>query len=130
MLNASGFDIKLTLTTTMAVMTTPQTAAGQAGGTAPVACRLSVADLAAQARRWQRLMARAMTNRTETADGLRLSFRPDPGAEEELRTLVAVENECCAWAAWTVDTGNEMITLDVRSAGDGIAALRSMFRPR
>jgi len=110
-------------------MTTPQAAADQTGGTVPVACTLTPANLAAQAGRWQRLMARAMTKRTETADGVRLSFRPEPGTEEELRTLVAVENECCAWAAWTVDTDDETIVLDVRSAGDGVATLHSMFRP-
>ena len=103
-------------------MTTPQT-----GSTVPVACTLTPVDLAAQADRWQRLMARAMSERTETADGVRLSFRPEPGTEEELRTLVAVENECCAWAAWTVDTGDQAIILDVRSAGDGVAALHGMF---
>jgi hypothetical protein len=66
----------------------------------PVACTLGMAGLAAQARRWERLMARALTGRDETPEGLRLSFRPE--AEEELRALVAVETGCCAWAAWTV----------------------------
>jgi len=55
----------------------------------PIACTLSVADLRAQAQRWQRLMTRALTERSETADGLRLTFRPE--AEDELRALVAVE---------------------------------------
>jgi hypothetical protein len=102
------------------MMTTPQSVT--------VACTLTPGGLAAQAGRWQRLMARAMTKRTETADGVRLSFRAEPGTEEELRALVAVENECCAWAAWTVDTGGETIVLDVRSSGDGVATLHSMFR--
>ena len=66
-----------------------------------IACTLGVADLRAQARHWQRLMARALTERSETADGLRLTFRPE--AEDELRALVAVEAGCCAWAAWTVE---------------------------
>jgi len=109
-------------------MTTPQTP-GQAGGTVPVACTLTSAGLAAQAARWARLIARAMTGRTETADGLRLSFRPEPGTEDELRTLVAAENECCAWAAWTVDASARALAVDVRSSGDGIAALYSMFGP-
>ena len=42
-----------------------------------IACTLGVADLAGQARRWQRLMAQALTDRSETADGLRLTFRPE-----------------------------------------------------
>ena len=55
----------------------------------PVACTLTAAGLATQRRRWEQLMARALTGRAETADGLRLSFRPE--AEDELRALVAVE---------------------------------------
>ena len=92
----------------------------------PVACTLGVADLAAQRRRWQQLMARALTGRAETADGLCLTFRPE--AEDELRALVAVEAGCCAWAAWTVEPTAGAVVLDVRSAGEGVATLHSMFR--
>jgi len=108
-------------------MTTPQGPTDQADGTEPVACTLTPTDLAAQAGRWARLLARAMTERAETADGLRVSFRPDPGAEEELRSLVAVESECCRWAAWTVQASAGTIELDVRSTGVGIATLHGMF---
>ena len=92
----------------------------------PVACTLGAADLATQRRRWEQLMARALTGRAETADGLRLSFRPE--AEDELRTLVAVETGCCAWAAWTVEPTAGAVVLDVRSAGEGIATVHAMFR--
>src|SRR2546423_3004422 len=92
----------------------------------PVACTLGAADLAAQHRRWEQLMARALTGRDETADGLRLSFRPE--AEDELRALVAVETGCCAWAAWTVEPAAGAVVLDVRSADEGIATLHTMFR--
>jgi hypothetical protein len=109
-------------------MTTPQVTPDQADSTGPVACTLTPADLGAQAGRWQRLMARAMTERAETADGLRMSFRREPGTEEELRRLVGVESECCAWADWTVDTSAGNIMLEVSSAGPGIAALHGMFR--
>ena len=91
-----------------------------------IACTLGIADLAAQGRRWQRLMARALTGRAETADGLRLTFRPE--AEDELRALVAVETECCAWAAWTVEPAAGAVVLDVRSADEGVATLHAMFR--
>jgi hypothetical protein len=63
----SWFDIKSTLTAMLTLMTK----------SIPIACTLGVADLSAQARRWQRLMARALTERSETADGLRLTFRPE-----------------------------------------------------
>jgi hypothetical protein len=92
----------------------------------PVACTLTARGLAAQRRRWEQLMARTLTGRAETADGLRLSFRPE--AEDELRALVAVETECCAWAAWTVEPAAGAVVLDVRSAAEGIATLHAMFR--
>ena len=92
----------------------------------PVACTLGTADLAAQGRRWERLMARALTGRAETADGLRLTFRPE--AEDELRALVAVETGCCAWATWTVEPTAGAVVLDVRSADEGVATLHTMFR--
>jgi len=93
----------------------------------PVACSLGRADLADQARRWTRLAARAMTGRQQTADGVRVGFRPGPGTEEELRALVAVETRCCPWAAWTVHADATELVLDVRSANEGIAALHAMF---
>jgi len=96
-------------------------------GAAPVACSLPRASLAAQAARWVRLAARAMTERARTEDGLRISFRPEPGAEEELRTLVATENECCPWATWTVRADPGRIVLDVRSTGDGVTTLHGML---
>jgi hypothetical protein len=95
--------------------------------TTPVACTLTSADLAAQSQRWERLAARAMTERTETVDGLRMSFRPEPGAEKELRALVAVENECCRWADWTVEAADGQIVLAARASGDGVTALHGMF---
>jgi hypothetical protein len=91
----------------------------------PVACTLGVASLAAQRRRWEQLMARALTARDETPDGLRLSFRPE--AEAELRALVAIETGCCGWATWTMEAAAGAVVLDVRSADEGVTALRSMF---
>jgi len=98
-----------------------------AGATAPVACSLTRAGLAAQARRWERLAAGAMIRRERTGQGIRASFRPGPGTEEELRALVDVETRCCPWAAWAVHADGARLVLDVRAAGDGVAALHAMF---
>jgi hypothetical protein len=91
----------------------------------PIACTLTAGSLAAQHRRWEQLMARALTGRDETPDGLRLSFRPE--AEDELRALVAIETGCCAWATWTVEPADGAVVLGVRSADVGIATLHGMF---
>ena len=112
-------------------MTAQDSSADGRPGPVPVACALSSAGLAARSLRWEQFAARAMTGRAETADGLRLCFRPEPGAEDELRALAAAESECCPWAAWTVREDAGQLVLDVRSAGaDGIAALHSMFTGR
>jgi hypothetical protein len=104
------------------------TATGQdTTATAPVACSLTLAGLAAQAGRWERLAARAMTRRERTGRGIRASFRPGPGTEEELRALVDVETRCCPWATWAVHADDAQLVLDVRAAGDGVAALHAMF---
>jgi hypothetical protein len=38
-----------------------------------------------------------------------------------------VESRCCPWAAWTVHADGTRLVLDVRSAGDGVAALHAIF---
>jgi hypothetical protein len=100
---------------------------GQNGGAVPVACALTPAGLAAQSARWQRLAARALTERAETADGVRLAFRPGPGVEADLQALVATERECCRWAEWTVETDGQQVVLSVRATGTGTDALHEMF---
>ena len=92
----------------------------------PIACTLTSADLRGQARRWQRLIGRDLTGRTETDDGLRLWFRPQ--GEAELRALVAIESECCRWASWTVMSGPGEVTLGIRAPAEGAAILHEMFR--
>jgi len=108
-------------------MTAAQTPADDTTASAPVACSLTREGLAEQAGRWERLAARAMTGLALTADGLRLVFRPEPGIEEELRALVAVETQCCPWATWTVQASATELALDVRASGDGVTALHGMF---
>ena len=71
-------------------------------------------------------MRRAFGAAARVGDG---DVGDEPGVEDTLRELVAVENECCSWAAWAVETNGEATVLDVRSTGPGIATLHGMFRP-
>jgi hypothetical protein len=93
-----------------------------------VACTLSAGDLAAQAARWLKLRSAAEVSRVETEDGFSLVFQNTPAVETELRELVAVENDCCAWASWDVVPSNGAVVMQARSTGHGIDALRGMFR--
>ena len=108
-------------------MAAAQIPGDDATATAPVACSLTPAGLAEQAGRWMRLATRAMTRREQTGHGIRVSFRPGPGTEEELRALADVETRCCPWATWAVHADGSQLVLDVRAAGDGVAALHAMF---
>jgi hypothetical protein len=108
-------------------MTSEQAITGQNGGAVPVSCALTGAGLAAQGARWQRLAARALTDRADTSDGVRLAFQAGPGVEADLRELVATEQECCPWAEWTVAAGNQQVVLSVRATGAGTQALHHMF---
>ena|SRR5438128_2187375 len=93
----------------------------------PVACTLDSAGFARQSERWALVRARAELERIETPDGLQLHFRAEPGVEQELHELVAVENECCSWAAWSVEAEGNQAVLRITSTGDGVAVLHSMF---
>ena len=98
-----------------------------AGAEPVVACTLGAAELADTTRRWETLRRRAALEPVLNADGIRLAFRDEAGVEVELRALVEMETDCCAWANWTVARKDGLIVLDVRSAGSGIPALHGMF---
>ena len=92
-----------------------------------VACTLTDTDLKTQRERWLALGDNFGLGRQETDDGLRLSFRSHPGIREELDALVAVENECCSWADWSVEGDDEVLVMAARSEGTGIETLHGMF---
>jgi hypothetical protein len=92
-----------------------------------IACGLGGDETGAQVKRWMRLGRDAGLDRVETEDGLRIRFRDDPAAEEELRALVAVESNCCSWARWEVRRADGDLILEVSSAPGGAAALHTMF---
>jgi hypothetical protein len=63
-----------------------------------------------------------------THSGLRVSFRPDPAVEDELRALVGTERECCGWADWSIHANTDELSLEVSGAGDDIPVLQSSSR--
>lgn len=94
-----------------------------------IACTLTGQHQKAQRERWLALHEKHGLARNESPDGLRLTFADHPEVEAELHALVAVENDCCAWAAWTVERETEgEIVMAARSQGGGIATLHTMFK--
>jgi hypothetical protein len=92
-----------------------------------VACTLSDTDLKTQRERWLSLGENFGLGREETIDGLRLNFRYHPQIQEELEALVAVENQCCSWAAWSVERHEDQLVMAARSQETGVTTLHGMF---
>ena len=92
-----------------------------------IACTLSETDLKSQRERWLALGENFGLGRQETEDGLRLTFRSHPEIRQELEALVAVESECCSWAAWSVADEGDTLVMAARSEGMGVTTLHGMF---
>ena len=92
-----------------------------------VACTLTDADLKTQRERWLTLGEHFGLDRVETEDGLRPSFRDHPAIRAELESLVAVENDCCSWAAWSVEREGDTLVMAARSKDVGVQTLHGMF---
>jgi hypothetical protein len=93
-----------------------------------VACTLADTNLKTQLERWINLGENFGITRNESADGLRLTFKDHPAVMAELRALVELENECCSWAAWSVERSEEgVLVMAARSQGEGITGLHGMF---
>jgi hypothetical protein len=69
-----------------------------------------------------------MSAASSKGNGLRLIFRAAPGIESELRELTALEQDCCAFATWSLHNYGDELGLDVTADNAaGIAAAQAMF---
>ena len=73
----------------------------------PIACTLTPAGMTDRAAWLQRLGRASLRGGERTDTGLALQF--DAAAEDEVRTWVKAESECCAFLSFAVDrTGDEL----------------------
>ena len=63
----------------------------------PLACTLEGAAFAERRARWEALSERALAGRERTPGGVLLRYRAAPGVVDELRELVRLEGDCCAF---------------------------------
>jgi hypothetical protein len=91
----------------------------------PIACRLNAAALTDRAGAWRALLADGLVGREPRPDGVRLHF--SSAVENEVRTLVALEAECCDWFQGLVTLDGHRVTVDLIAVGDGPAVLQAMF---
>jgi hypothetical protein len=99
------------------------------GGTPPpVACTLGPGELAGRAARWQALAGRADGRVSRTEHGARLSFGAGEGVTGELRELVALERECCAFATWSLrEQGGRVLVEISGGTPEAVTAVQAMF---
>ena len=94
---------------------------------APIACSLAQTDLAHRQDRWLQLWRRAAVDAVTISNGLRLLFRATPGVERELSQLAELEQDCCAFADWSVQARGKNLVLEVTApTEEGITAVRAM----
>lgn len=97
-------------------------------GSQVVACSLGPAELSQRGARWTTLMARADGQVSPMENGIRLTFTAGQGSSGELRELVELERQCCAFATWTVHENGEQFIVDIgANSAEGIAAVQAMF---
>lgn len=95
-------------------------------GPAPVACTLGAGETARRAARWAALTGRSLMRAARTERGVRLVFAANPAVADELRSLIALERDCCAFASWSVHEHGAELALDVTGDGpDAVAAVQS-----
>jgi hypothetical protein len=91
----------------------------------PIVCRLNADAFADREGAWRSLMADGLIGRERRHDGVRLHFTSAVG--DKVRTLVALEAECCDWFHGVVTSDGDTVTVDLIAVGDGPAVLQAMF---
>lgn len=87
----------------------------------PIACSLTATDMEDREAAWRKLLSTSLRSRDTVPGGVRLAVHP--GSAASLVKLVDLERQCCPWMEFVVEDASVTIT----AAGDGEAAIRSMF---
>lgn len=74
-------------------------------------------------------MARALIDVAPLSGGVRARFAAEPGLEQELRALIALEAECCAFLAIALHATDRGLLLDVTGPPEAQAIIDGMFSP-
>jgi hypothetical protein len=97
------------------------------GGSRPIACTLTAADLRDRSGAWAKLLGSGLVDRDRVAGGIRLHAAR--GAAAALIELIDLERECCAWITFDVthDLSSGEADVLLTAEGEGEAVLAKMF---
>jgi len=92
----------------------------------PIACTLTSAEAVDRTAEWSDALARA-EHRERTADGVSLTFPPQPELAARLADLAAREADCCAFFTFTLGVSNDALRLHVSAPADGQGVVTALF---
>ena len=107
---------------------TIQTNTQPATASLPIACSLGPDDLRDRRRLWRDLAQTALRKQLDTDGGVRLEYAAHDGVARTLRELVALEQQCCAWANWNLSDDDDLVVLEVTTRLEAVTALQTMFQ--
>lgn len=92
----------------------------------PVACTLDVAEVPARRRAWDSLLGLSRARSRTDDGGLRVELG-DAVDVEELARLVAAEQACCAFFAFTISVDGTGVSLEVRAPEHAATIVEDLF---
>jgi hypothetical protein len=81
--------------------------------TPPIVCTLGGSGQAKRFEEWRALAREALVVRSVRPDGAVLRYRRASGSEAELRRLVALEADCCAFLNFVIEPSGHELRLTV-----------------
>jgi hypothetical protein len=96
-------------------------------GPSPIACFLDGKSYRERLTRIRALVGRALLSRDRLATSVRLRFRLDTGVEEELKTLVALERECCPFLVLELEKSRHEAVLVISGPDEAAYLLDDAF---
>jgi hypothetical protein len=100
---------------------------GSEGAACGLACGLSPAGLRERKALIDRLLRQTTTPPAPISGGVQARFGHDSAIEQELRALIALEAECCAFLSLTVSREDDLVVLDVTGPPDALSLIDELF---
>ena len=88
------------------------------GSELPIACTLGPTDAQTRQQRWLAVAKDALLASERTTGGARQIYRADPAVEQELKELIDLEAQCCAFLDFDLTHGDDRLTLEVSGPPD------------
>ena len=98
-----------------------------AGETCAASCSLSPGAMRERKELIDRLVAQALDRPSPIPCGIQARFDQGTGIEAQLRALVDLEAECCAFLTMTVRTEDNMLVLEVTGAPEARSLIEALI---